>query len=49
LTPAQVAEALQVSRPTVYALIERGELPAMRMGLQSRIRERELANLVAHR
>jgi putative molybdopterin biosynthesis protein len=37
LTPADVAAVLQVSRATVYALIERGELRAWRVGLQLRI------------
>jgi putative molybdopterin biosynthesis protein len=37
LTPADVAAVLQVSRATVYALIERGELRAVRVGLQLRV------------
>jgi excisionase family DNA binding protein len=37
LTPAQVAAALQVSRATVYRLIDRGELRARRVGLQLRV------------
>jgi len=37
LTPADVAAALQVSRATVYALVERGELRARRVELQLRI------------
>ena len=37
LTPADVAAVLQVSRATVYALIERGGLRAWRVGLQLRI------------
>jgi putative molybdopterin biosynthesis protein len=42
LTPAQVAAALQLSRATVYALIERGELRARRVGLQLRVRKPDL-------
>ena len=42
LTPADVAAALQVSRATVYALIERGQLRATRVGLQLRLRARDL-------
>jgi excisionase family DNA binding protein len=37
LTPAQVAEALQVSRAKVYEMIERNELRARRVGLQLRV------------
>ena len=37
LTPADVAGVLQVSRATVYAFIERGELRAVRVGLQLRV------------
>jgi excisionase family DNA binding protein len=42
LTPAEVAARLRVSRATVYALIERGELIAQRVGLALRIHHREL-------
>lgn len=37
LTPAEVAARLRVSRATVYALIERGDLVARRVGLALRI------------
>ena len=30
ITPQEVAEMLSVSRSTVYALVQRGELPAVR-------------------
>jgi putative molybdopterin biosynthesis protein len=46
LTPAEVAAALQVSRATVYALIERGDLPARRVGLQLRLPARALEDLL---
>ncbi len=42
LTPAEVAARLKVSRATVYALIERGELVASRVGLALRIAVGEL-------
>jgi excisionase family DNA binding protein len=35
LTPRQVAEALAISRPSVYRLIETGELEAVRVGSRS--------------
>jgi excisionase family DNA binding protein len=37
LTPAAVAALLQVSRATVYALIERGQLRASRVNLLLRV------------
>lgn len=42
LTAAEVAEQLRVSKMTVYRLVRRGELPAVRVGRNYRIREREL-------
>ena len=42
LTAAEVAEQLRVSKMTVYRLVQRGELPAVRVGRNYRIREREL-------
>jgi len=42
LTAAEVAEALRVSTMTVYRLIRRGELPAVRVGRNYRVRERDL-------
>src|SRR5262245_40267362 len=41
--PSEVARALNVSRFTVYALIHRGELPAIRVGGQYRIEASALA------
>lgn len=43
LRPSEVARALNVSRFTVYALIHRGELPAIRVGGQYRIEASALA------
>jgi excisionase family DNA binding protein len=37
LTVREAAERLHVSRATAYRLIERGELPALRVGHQLRI------------
>ena len=42
LTVAEVAEVLRVSNMTVYRLIKAGELPALRVGKNYRIRESEL-------
>ena len=40
LTVPEVAEALRVSKMTVYRLIEREELPAARVGRSLRVPER---------
>ena len=40
--PGEAAEALGLSRTTVYALIARGELPAVRIGQSRRIRAVDL-------
>ena len=42
LTVAEVAEVLRVSNMTVYRLIKSGELAALRVGKNYRIRESEL-------
>jgi excisionase family DNA binding protein len=42
LTVAEVAQVLRVSNMTVYRLIKGGELPALRVGKNYRIREPEL-------
>ena len=42
LTVAEVATALQVSRMTVYRLIRRGQLKAIRVGRNYRVREDDL-------
>lgn len=42
LTVAEVAQVLRVSNMTVYRLIKAGELPALRVGKNYRIRERDL-------
>lgn len=42
LTVAEVADALRVSTMTVYRLVNAGELPALRIGKNIRIRARDL-------
>ena len=42
-TVAEVAEHMRVSNMTVYRLIKSGELPAIRVGKNYRIRGQELA------
>jgi excisionase family DNA binding protein len=39
LTVSEVAHAMRVSNMTVYRLIKRGEIPAVRIGKNYRIRE----------
>jgi excisionase family DNA binding protein len=42
LTAAEVADRLRVSTMTVYRLIRRGELPAVRVGRNYRVRSDDL-------
>ena len=42
LTAAEVADDLRVSTMTVYRLIRRGELPAVRVGRNYRVRVEDL-------
>lgn len=42
LTVAEVADALRVSSMTVYRLVKTGELPALRVGKNIRIRTADL-------
>ncbi len=42
LTAADVADELRVSTMTVYRLVRRGHLPAVRVGRNYRIRRRDL-------
>jgi excisionase family DNA binding protein len=42
LTVAEVAGVMRVSNMTVYRLIKTGELPALRVGKNYRIRESEV-------
>jgi excisionase family DNA binding protein len=47
LTVAEVAAVLRVSNMTVYRLIKSGELPALRVGKNYRIREPELESYLS--
>ena len=47
LTVAEVAEVLRVSNMTVYRLIKAGDLPALRVGKNYRIREADLTTFLA--
>jgi excisionase family DNA binding protein len=42
LTAAEVADQLRVSTMTIYRLIRRGELPAVRVGRNYRVRRSDL-------
>lgn len=42
LTAAEVAEQLRVSTMTIYRLIRSGELPAVRVGRNYRVRSEDL-------
>jgi len=42
LTVAEVASVMRVSRMTVYRLIRRGQLKAIRVGRNYRVRENDL-------
>lgn len=46
-TVAEVADVLRVSNMTVYRLIKAGELPALRVGKNYRIREHDLEVFLA--
>ena len=49
LTVAEVAGAMRVSNMTVYRLIKGGELPAVRVGKNYRIRQRDLEHFLDER
>lgn len=49
LTVAEVAGAMRVSNMTVYRLIKGGELPAVRVGKNYRIREHDLERFLEER
>lgn len=42
LTAAEVADQLRVSTMTIYRLIRRGELPAVRVGRNYRVRAEDI-------
>ena len=47
LTVREVAERLRVCRATVYAMVERGELPHIRVGVTVRVSPTDLAAFIA--
>ena len=49
LTVAEVASAMRVSNMTVYRLIKSGDLPAVRIGKNFRIREADVRRYFADR
>ncbi len=49
LTVAEVASAMRVSNMTVYRLIKGGELPAVRVGKNYRLRESDLERFLEER
>jgi excisionase family DNA binding protein len=49
LTVSEVAAAMRVSNMTVYRLIKGGELPAVRVGKNYRIRESDLERFLEDR
>lgn len=48
LTVAEVADVLRVSTMTVYRLIKSGDMPALRVGKNYRIRQRDLSAFLAN-
>ena len=49
LTVAEVAAAMRVSNMTVYRLIKNGELPAVRVGKNYRLRDADLHRFLEER
>lgn len=49
LTVAEVAAAMRVSNMTVYRLIKAGDLPAVRVGKNYRIREADVERYLSDR
>jgi excisionase family DNA binding protein len=49
LTVAEVADTMRVSNMTVYRLIKSGELPALRVGKNYRLRESDVDNYLSKR
>jgi excisionase family DNA binding protein len=49
LTVSEVAAAMRVSNMTVYRLIKNGDLPALRVGKNYRIREGDVARYLSER
>ncbi len=49
LTVAEVAATMRVSNMTVYRLIKKGDLPALRVGKNYRIRESDVDAYLSER
>jgi excisionase family DNA binding protein len=49
LTVSEVAATMRVSNMTVYRLIKSGDLPALRVGKNYRIREADVAKYLSER
>jgi excisionase family DNA binding protein len=49
LTVSEVAQTMRVSNMTVYRLIKSGDLPALRVGKNFRIRESDVDKYLAQR
>ncbi len=49
LTVSEVAAAMRVSNMTVYRLIKNGDLPALRVGKNYRIREGDVGRYLSER
>ena len=49
LTVNEVADLLRVSRMTVYRLIKNGEMPALRVGRNYRLREEDIHSYLTER
>ena len=47
LTVAEVADAMRVSKMTVYRMIHSGQMPAVRMGRSFRVPRRAVDDLIA--
>lgn len=49
LTVSEVAATMRVSNMTVYRMIKSGDLPALRVGKNYRIRESDVGDYLANR
>jgi excisionase family DNA binding protein len=49
LSPAQACASLAISRPTLYRLMARGEISAIKIGRGTRIQSAEIERFVASR
>lgn len=49
LTVMEVAELLALSRSFIYSLINRGEIPAVKIGRSKRVRREDIDNFIRSR